>query len=75
MGKCPFCNRKITYLRCAENTERVSVFTVGGKGNKVCGEYDETQYEDNGNFWYECPECYQQICTSEDDAIEFLTKD
>jgi hypothetical protein len=67
MPKCPNCQKEIYYL--------INVVS-GWKQYRFDGEnYEEDEFYSDGNVCYfECPECNETLCYSEEEAIEFLEK-
>ena len=69
MPKCPKCNEEIKELRYSARRQVFQVFNIENDDNPL---YDDSDFGDDDNPDYYCPECDKSLFTDENKAIEFL---
>lgn len=65
-GKCPHCKEEIESLNAYSEIVQTYLIDEKGEGYAIGEDYCEGYTEFN------CPECHDKICESEEVAIKFL---
>ena len=68
---CPKCNKKIDSLLYFSKVEVSQDFDLDN-GEPNYGSMED--FGDHTDDHYACPECFETICTEEEDAVQFMKR-
>lgn len=72
MPKCPKCSKEIDELVWIETNATVFYKVNLNAEKELSYEQDETQSD--GENWFQCPECQEELFREEEKAVKFLKR-